>query len=190
MSELLAAIGADATRPGLADTPRRVAESYAEFFSGVGVDPAVNPDDLIDLEEGRRGELVIVRDIAFRSMCEHHLLPFVGVAHVAYLPGRHVIGLGALPRLVDTLASRPQLQERLSDEIADVLADGLDARGVLVVLDARQDCVSTRGARQVDSTTVTLASRGELADGGQQAAVLALIGAGSAGGTQPGGADV
>lgn len=176
--ELIAAIGEDATRPGLADTPRRVAESYAEFFSGIGVDPAVHLADPIDLEAGREGELVVMRDIAFRSTCEHHLLPFVGVAHIAYLPGRRVIGLGALPKVVDTLASRPQLQERLTEEIADALADGLDARGVLVVLDARQDCVSARGVRQTQSTTVTLASRGQLVDPRQHAAVLALIGAG------------
>ncbi|MBF0672725.1 MAG: GTP cyclohydrolase I [Salinibacterium sp.] len=185
VSELLAAIGADASR--LAETPRRVAESYAEFFSGMGVDPAVHLGELIDLEDGREGELVIMRDIAFRSMCEHHLLPFVGLAHIAYLPGRRVVGLGALPRVVDTLASRPQLQERLTDEIADALADALDARGVLVVLDARQDCVSTRGTRQVRSTTVTLASRGELADSGQKAAVLALVGGAAAAGDNAGG---
>ncbi|MCW4385408.1 GTP cyclohydrolase I [Salinibacterium sp. SYSU T00001] len=174
--ELLAAIGADATREGLVDTPRRVAESYAEFFSGVGVDPAIHLAEPIDLEEGHEGELVVMRDIRFRSMCEHHLLPFSGVAHIAYLPGRRVIGLGALPRVVNTLASRPQLQERLSEQIADALAEGLDARGVLVVLDARQDCVSMRGPRQEGSTTVTLASRGELAGAGQQAAVLTLMG--------------
>ncbi|WP_240792280.1 MULTISPECIES: GTP cyclohydrolase I [unclassified Salinibacterium] len=185
VSELLAAIGADASR--LAETPRRVAESYAEYFSGMGVDPAVHLGDLIDLEDGREGGLVIMRDIAFRSMCEHHLLPFVGLAHIAYLPGRRVVGLGALPRVVDTLASRPQLQERLTDEIADALSDALDARGVLVVLDARQDCVSTRGTRQVGSTTVTLASRGELADSGQKAAVLALVGGAAAAGDDAGG---
>lgn len=179
VTELLAAIGEDPARGGVADTPRRVAESYAEFFSGIGVDPATHLGDLIDLEAGREGELVVMRDISFRSMCEHHLLPFVGVAHIAYLPGRRVVGLGALPKVVDTLASRPQLQERLTDEIADALAEGLDARGVLVVLDARQDCVSTRGVRQERSTTVTLASRGTLADRSEHAAVLALIGTGA-----------
>lgn len=190
VTELLAAIGADVSRPGLDQTPRRVAEAYAEFFSGVGVDPAVHLRDLIDLEDGREGELVIMRDIAFRSMCEHHLLPFVGVAHIAYLPGSLVAGLGALPKVVDTLASRPQLQERLNDEIADTLAHHLQARGVLVVLDARQDCVSTRGVRQAHSTTVTMASRGELADPARQAAVLTLIGGAAATApTSQGGAD-
>jgi GTP cyclohydrolase I len=180
VAELLAAIGEDVTRPGVSETPRRVAESYVEFFSGIGVDPAVHLADPIDLEAGHEGELVVMRDIAFRSMCEHHLLPFLGVAHIAYLPGRRVVGLGALPKVVDTLASRPQLQERLTEQIADALADGLEARGVLVVLDARQDCVSTRGPRQIHSTTVTLASRGELADRRQHASVLALIGTGVA----------
>jgi len=109
-------------------------------------------------------------------MCEHHLIPFVGVAHVAYIPRARIVGLGKLPRVVDTLSSRPQLQERLTEEIADALVAGLDPLGALVVLDAKHGCVSARGTRQVDSSTVTLASRGTLADPVVRSGVLALIG--------------
>ena len=122
------------------------------------------------------GELVLLRDIEFRSICEHHLLPFVGVAHVAYVPGDRIVGLGRLPRVVETLASRPQLQEKLGEEIADALADGLGAKGVLVVLDAVHGCVIARGPRQSHSSTVTVASRGSLSDPVQRAEAMALIG--------------
>ena len=111
-------------------------------------------------------------------MCEHHLLPFTGVAHLAYLPGDRVVGLGRLPRVVEILASRPQLQERLTEEIADTFVAGLDPRGVLVVLDATHTCVTTRGARQADASTVTIASRGELSDPVVRAELIALIGRG------------
>lgn len=174
VSELLAAIGEDGTRPGIEQTPRRVAQAYTEFFSGIGVDAREHLADAIDLE-GNTGELVIVRDIHFRSICEHHLLPFVGMAHLAYLPGDRIVGLGNLVRVVETIAARPQLQERLTDEIADALNDGLDARGVVVVMDASHGCVTARGSQQISSTTVTVASRGELADSVQRAAVLGLI---------------
>jgi len=172
--EILAAIGEDPARPGLESTPRRVAEAYTEFFAGVGVDT----DGLLGDSEiaDESGELVIVRGIEFRSVCEHHLLPFLGTAHVAYAPGDHVVGLGSIARLVDTIASRPQLQERLTDEIADALVSGLGARGVLVVLDAVHGCVTTRGARQPGSSTVTLASRGILSDAAARAEAIALIG--------------
>lgn len=176
VAELLAAIGEDAGRPGLRSTPRRVSDAYAEFFSGVGVDPLEHLKATVPLE-GRKSDAVLVRDIAFRSMCEHHLLPFVGIAHVAYLPRDRVVGLGKLPRVVETLAARPQLQERLTEQIADVLQAGLDALGVLVVLDAVQDCLSTRGSRQVNSSTVTIASRGALADPVARAEMITLIGA-------------
>jgi GTP cyclohydrolase I len=180
VSELLAAIGEDTARPGIVETPRRVADSYAEFFAGMGVDPLAFLADAVDLADGELGELVLVRDIEFRSMCEHHLLPFVGVAHVAYIPGRKAVGLGSLVRVVETVASRPQLQERLTEEIADALEAGLQPRGVLVILDASHGCVTTRGSRQVLSTTVTLASRGELSDPAQRAEIMALIGTGPA----------
>lgn len=176
--ELLAAVGEDLARPGLEATPRRVAESYAEFFSGVGVDAAkVVRDSVVDAGADRSGELVIVRDIRFRSMCEHHLLSFVGVAHIAYVPGRDIVGLGALPRLVDTVASRAQLQERLGEEIAQALSDGAEPTGVLVVLDAAHGCVTTRGPRQSGSSTVTVASRGSLTDPAARAEAMVLIGA-------------
>jgi GTP cyclohydrolase I len=178
VAEILAAIGEDPTRPGLTATPARVAESYADFFGGLGVDPKIHLADAeeLALPPGELGELVLLRDIEFRSMCEHHLLPFVGVAHIAYIPRKRIVGLGKLPRVVDTLASRPQLQERLTEEIADAIFDGLEPFGVLVVLDASHGCVTARGTRQTRSTTVTLATRGTLSDPGERSGVLALLG--------------
>jgi len=174
VAELLSAIGEDPARPGLVDTPRRVAEAYADYFSGLGSDPVDHLRETIPTDG--TGELVLLRDIEFRSICEHHLLPFTGVAHVGYIPGSRIVGLGKLPRVVETLASRPQLQERLGEQIADALSDGLDARGVLVVLDAVHGCVSARGARQAHSSTVTVASRGALSDPVERAEAMALIG--------------
>ncbi len=178
--ELLRAIGEDPDRAGLAQTPARIAASYAELFAGLDEDPLDHLAESIDFTDADgSGELVLVRDIAFRSTCEHHLLPFTGVAHVAYAPGSRIVGLGKLARVVETVSSRPQLQERLGDEIADALERGLAPRGVLVVLDAQHGCVTTRGARQAHSSTVTVASRGTLADPAERAGVLALIGAGA-----------
>jgi GTP cyclohydrolase I len=175
--ELLAAIGEDVERPGLESTPRRVAEAYVEFFSGLSVDAAhLVHEAAVPAEAHQLGEVVIVRDISFRSVCEHHLLPFVGVAHVAYVPGETIVGLGALPRVVDAVASRPQLQERLGEEIAEAVHSGARPKGVLVVLDASHDCVTTRGPRQTASTTVTLASRGSLSQASARAEAVALIG--------------
>jgi GTP cyclohydrolase I len=177
VAEILAAIGEDVGRPGLASTPQRVAQAYTEFFAGIGVDPREQLADSAEfLGDGETGELVLLRDIEFRSICEHHLLPFLGVAHVAYVPGTRIVGLGKLPRVVETIAARPQLQERLTEEIADALSEGLDAAGVLVVLDAVHGCVSTRGARQTATSTVTMASRGTLSDPVERSGVLALIG--------------
>ncbi len=180
VSELLAAIGEDPERPGLVDTPARIAESYAEFFSGIGEDPLEHLADSETLEDAghREGELVMMRGIDFRSMCEHHLLPFIGVAHIAYLPRHRVVGLGKLPLVLETLASRPQLQERLTEQVADAIETGLDALGVLVVLDAAHGCVNSRGARQSRSTTVTIASRGALTEPAARAEAMALIGKG------------
>lgn len=177
--EILAAIGEDPARPGLANTPQRIAQSYEEYFAGLTVDPLdfLGDSEEFSAESGNTGELVLLRDIEFRSMCEHHLLPFVGVAHIAYIPGTRIVGLGQLPRVVDSIAARPQLQERLTDEIADALQAGLDPRGVLVVLDAVQGCVTSRGMRQTNSSTVTMASRGILSDPVERAEVMALIGA-------------
>jgi GTP cyclohydrolase I len=173
VTELLYAIGDDPSRPGLATTPERVAEAYGEFFSGVGVDPLTH---LAHPIPGDSGELVLLRNIEFRSICEHHLLPFHGVAHIAYAPDERIVGLGSLARVVDTVASRPQLQERLTEEIADALNDGLSPRGVLVVTDAVHGCVTARGVQQVRSSTLTVASRGTLADPVERAEIMALIG--------------
>ncbi|WP_166980336.1 GTP cyclohydrolase I FolE [Paramicrobacterium fandaimingii] len=173
--ELLAAIGERTDRIGLENTPKRVAESYAEFFHGVGEDPLEFLGEGMPLEPGDSGEIVIVRDIAFRSMCEHHLLPFIGTAHVAYAPGERVVGLGRIPRVVEVLAARPQVQERLGEQIAEALSTGLQAAGVLVIMDAAHSCVTARGTQQTRSTTVTLASRGTFADPVGRAEVVALI---------------
>ena len=119
---------------------------------------------------------MLLRDIRFRSVCEHHLLPFAGHAHIAYLPGEKVVGLGALPKVVDILSSRPQVQERLGEQIADVIAASLDTRGVLIVLDATHECVTMRGGRQTDASTVTIAARGELTDPAARAELITLLG--------------
>ena len=192
--ELLRAIGEDPARPGLAQTPQRLAALYAELFAGLDEDPLAHLAESASFaDEGSSGELVLVRDIAFRSTCEHHLLPFTGVAHLAYAPGERLVGLGKLARVVETLSSRPQLQERLGEQIADALEQGLAPRGVLVVLDARHGCVSARGTRQAESSTVTVASRGDFADPAARAGVLALVGggagAGGAGASTGAGAD-
>lgn len=178
--ELLEAIGEDPDRPGLKHTPDRVAGAYAEFFSGVGEDPAAPLAHTISVSRGPAPDTlpsgaVMLRGIRFRSMCEHHLLPFRGHAHLAYLPGEQVVGLGALPKVVDILASRPQVQERLGEQIADTIAAKLDTRGVLVVLDAMHECVTMRGDQQSDSSTVTIAARGEFAEPAARAEVIALL---------------
>ena len=177
MHEILIAIGEDPSRAGLDRTPSRVADAYEEFFSGLGVDAASTLGDTFPLPEGAATEPVLVRDIAFRSVCEHHLLPFIGVAHVAYVPSNRLIGLGRIASVVDTLASRPQLQERLGDEIASAIENGVEARGVLVVLDAQHDCVRTRGPRQTRSSTVTVSSRGTLSQPAERAELMIQIGA-------------
>jgi GTP cyclohydrolase I len=179
VAEILAAIGENPGRVGLVATPQRVAEAYRDFFSGLGVDPLDHLVDSVELGATELSELVLLRDIDFRSICEHHLLPFTGRAHLAYVPNKRVVGLGRLPRVVETLASRPQLQERLTEEIADALNTGLAPQGVLVVIDAVHGCVSARGARQAKSSTVTMASRGSLADPVVRAEIMALIGRGN-----------
>lgn len=183
--ELLEAIGEDPERPGLKLTPTRVADAYTEFFSGVGEDASAPLAHTISVTRGPAPDTlpsgaVMLRDILFRSVCEHHLLPFRGHAHLAYLPGEQVVGLGALPKVVDILSSRPQVQERLGEQIADVIAASLDARGVLVVLEATHECVTMRGGRQPDASTVTIAARGALADPAARAELVALMGAGRA----------
>lgn len=175
--ELLSAIGENPDSDELSGTPARVADAYAEFFSGVGVDAVALLADAVPVGADT-GELVLVRDIALRSVCEHHLLPFRGRAHVAYRPGAKVVGLGALPRVVETLAARPQLQERLGEQIADAVVEGIDPEGVLVVLEASHGCVADRGVKQAEATAVTIASRGSLSRPLLRAEVLALIGSG------------
>jgi len=180
--EILEAIGENPDRPGLKATPTRVADAYAEFFSGIGQDASAPLAHTISISHGPAPETsasgaVVLRDIQFRSVCEHHLLPFRGRAHIAYLPDDRVVGLGALPKVVEVLAARPQVQERLGEQIADAIHDALESRGVLVVLDATHECVTMRGERQRDASTVTIAARGELADPAARAELIALIGA-------------
>ena len=156
---LIEAIGEDPQREGLAGTPRRIAEMYAELFAGIDVDP--REELKVGFEEGHR-EMVIVRDIPFYSMCEHHLLPFYGVAHIGYVPnvdGR-VIGASKLARVVEIVAKRPQLQERMTTQIADAIMDGLKPDGAAVVIQAEHLCMIMRGIKKPGSTLITSALRG------------------------------
>jgi len=172
VTELLSAIGEDPTRSELAATPEKVAQAYAEFYKGIGVDETLV---LTDTFEAEHNDVVILKDIEFVSICEHHLLPFTGVAHIAYLPSDRVVGLGRLPKLVEIVASRPQLQENLTAQIADALERGLNTRGVVVVIEARHHCVVSRGARQPEANTVTMASRGLYSEPVARAEVMGLI---------------
>jgi GTP cyclohydrolase I len=156
---LLEAIGEDPDRPGIAETPARVARAYDEIFAGLLIDPA----DVISVTfDEAHDEIVMMRDIPFHSMCEHHLVPFMGEAHVAYLPGKdgRITGLSKLARLVDVCAKRPGLQERMTTQIADALERALDPRGVLVVIEARHLCMEMRGIRKPGASTVTSTVRG------------------------------
>jgi GTP cyclohydrolase I len=157
--EILAAIGDDPDRDGLLATPGRVARMYAEVFAGLHEDPC---DHLTTTFEAEHDEMVMVRDIPFHSVCEHHLVPFVGKAHVAYIPnddGR-ITGLSKLARVVEGFSKRPQVQERLTTQIADAIEEALQPRGVLVVIEAEHLCMSMRGVRKPGSITVTSAVRG------------------------------
>ena len=157
--ELLLAVGEDPDREGLRDTPARVARAYAEIFAGLYADPDAVLNKTFD--ENHR-ELVLVRDIPVSSLCEHHLLPFSGVAHVGYIPSTsgHVTGLSKIARLVDLYARRPQVQERITAQVANALVRGLDPQGVIVVIDAEHLCMSMRGVRKAGSRTTTSAVRG------------------------------
>jgi GTP cyclohydrolase I len=170
--ELLLAIGENPDRPELAKTPDKVADSYASFFKGVGVDPLTA---LADTFPAEHNEAIILKDIELVSICEHHLLPFTGRAHIAYLPNDKVAGLGRLANVVEILASRPQLQENLTSQVADAVSTGLGARGALVVIEARHQCVASRGARQPEVNTITVASRGVYSDPVYRAEVMGLI---------------
>ncbi len=175
--EILIAVGEDPDREGLVETPDRVARMYAEVFSGLRQDPRVH---LTKLFTQKYDELVLIKDIRFESFCEHHLLPFVGKAHVAYIPNGKVVGLSKIPRVVDVLARRPQMQERLTEELADLLMRELDAKGVAVVLEASHSCMTLRGVRKPESSFVTSALRGAFKDRPtSRAEVLSLIFGGS-----------
>ena len=157
--EVLTLLGEDPEREGLIDTPKRVAEMYTELFIGLGKNP--KEELAVGFEVGHR-EMVIVKDIPFYSMCEHHLLPFYGVVHIGYLPdvdGR-VVGLSKLARVVEIVASRPQLQERMTTEIADAIDDGINPDGVAVVIQAEHMCMIMRGIKKPGSNVITSALRG------------------------------
>lgn len=170
---ILRAVGEDPDRPGLLDTPRRVARMYKEMFSGLHLDPARHLKVTFPEEYD---ELVLVRDIRFTSMCEHHLLPFSGVAHVAYLPKGHVTGLSKIARVVEEVALRPQVQERMTQTIADLVQGQLESSGVAVVIEAEHSCMSIRGIRKPGSLTVTSALRGTFrTNAASRAEVMSLI---------------
>ncbi len=155
--ELLIALGEDPDRPGLAGTPGRVARMYAELFQGLHADA---PEHLTHYFQEDYDEIVCLRNIPFHSICEHHLMPFLGRAHVAYLPDKRVVGVSKLARVVDTLAHQPQVQERLTKQIADLLHEELQARGVAVMMEATHTCMTIRGVHKPGSMMVTSAIRG------------------------------
>lgn len=171
--EIIRAVGEDPNREGLRETPERVARMYAEMFSGVKKDPR----DLLNKTFTQKyDEVVLVKDIGFESMCEHHLLPFMGKAHIAYLPKGKIVGLSKLARVVEVLARRPQVQERMTEEIADLLMHQLEARGVAVILEAMHTCMTIRGIRKPDSICTTSAMRGTFrANESTRAELMALI---------------
>lgn len=174
VTDILVAVGEDPTRPGLIETPKRVANMYEEMFAGLHEDPKQH---LKLFDEKSNDEMVIVRDIPFASMCEHHLLPFVGKAHIAYIPNDNkIIGLSKFARIVDNFAKKPQVQERLTHDIADFLNDNLKPKGVAVIIEAEHMCMSIRGAKASGSKTQTSALRGCMkTDARTRAEVLALL---------------
>ena len=172
--EVLLAIGEDPDRDGLRETPARVARSYAELFSGLAQDPAELLATTFDIGHS---EMVLVKDIPFYSMCEHHLVPFHGQAHVGYIPSAEgkVTGLSKIARLVDLFAKRPQVQERLTTQIVEALEEHLSPAGAIVVVSAEHLCMSMRGVRKPGSKTVTSAVRGQLRDPATRAEAMSLI---------------
>jgi GTP cyclohydrolase IA len=158
--EILLAVGEDPDREGLSDTPDRVARMYEEMFSGLRKDPA---EFLRTTFAEKYDEMVLVKNIGFESMCEHHLLPFFGKVHIAYLPNGRIVGLSKLARIVEVLSHRPQVQERMTQELADLILQELDARGVGVVVEAAHTCMSIRGVRKTESICTTSAMRGSFA---------------------------
>ncbi len=171
--EILIAIGEDPKREGLSETPERVAEAYAHLFSGLSEDPTRHLEGGF-AEEAR--DLVLVRDLHVASLCEHHLLPFTGKAHVGYVPNGRVAGFSELARVVEGYAKRPQLQERLTAQVADAVHAKLGASGAIVVVEATHSCMTMRGAEAVGSVAVTSAARGVFEeDAARRAEALALI---------------
>ena len=172
--EILIGIGEDPERDGLRDTPERVARAYAEMFSGLRQDPESVLATVFDLGHD---ELVLVKDIEVWSCCEHHLVPFTGVAHIGYIPSRDgkITGLSKLARLVDLYAKRPQVQERLTTQIADALNRILEPRGVIVVIECEHLCMTMRGVRKPGSKNITSAVRGQLRDAATRAEAMGLI---------------
>jgi GTP cyclohydrolase I len=171
--EILAAVGENPDREGLLETPARVARMYAELFSGLHDEPR---EHLKKFFSEKYDELVLVRDISFNSMCEHHLLPFMGVAHVGYIPNGRVIGLSKLARVVEVVSKRPQVQERMTEEIANLLIDELDVKGVAVVVEATHTCMTIRGIRKPGSLCVTSAMKGQFrANLSSRSEVMTLI---------------
>ena len=172
--DILEAIGENPDRAGLVETPKRVANMYEEVFCGLYQDPKQH---LKFFDEKSNDEMVIVRDIPFSSMCEHHLLPFVGKAHIAYIPSDNkIIGLSKLARIVDNFAKRPQVQERLTHDIADFLNDNMNPKGVAVIMEAEHMCMTIRGAKASGSKTQTSALRGIMkTDSRTRQEVLALL---------------
>ena len=173
MREILAAVGEDPDREGLLETPARVARMYAEMFSGLRDDPRQH---LGKAFTEKYDELVLVRDIAFNSICEHHLLPFMGHAHIGYIPNGRVLGLSKLARVVEVVSHRPQVQERMTEQIADLLERDLGAKGVAVVLEASHTCMTIRGVRKPGSLCVTSAMKGLFRNNvSSRAEVMSLI---------------
>jgi GTP cyclohydrolase I len=155
--DILEAVGEDPDREGLLETPSRVARMYAEIFSGLRTDPRIH---LGKTFEQKCDEMVLVKDIGFESCCEHHLLPFIGKAHIAYLPNGRVVGLSKLARVVEAISRRPQVQERITEDLADLIMEELNPRGVGVILEATHSCMTIRGVRKPDAITTTSAMRG------------------------------
>jgi GTP cyclohydrolase I len=171
--EILAAVGENPDREGLLETPARVGRMYAELFGGLHLDPARHLKRVF-IEE--YDELVLVKDIPFNSMCEHHLLPFIGKAHLGYLPRGKVVGLSKLGRIVDEISKKPQVQERMTHQIADLMSTELDAKGVIVVLEAEHSCMTIRGVKKPGALTITSAVRGLFkSNPSSRAEVMSLI---------------
>jgi len=170
--EILLAVGEDPDREGLRETPARVARMYAELFARLHLDPRRH---LRKFFTERYDEVVLVRDISFQSTCEHHLLPFLGKAHVAYLPGPRIVGLSKLARVVEEIARRPQVQERMTEQIANLLVEELQVKGVAVIIEAEHTCMTIRGVRKPGALCITSAMKGHFRTGSSTRAELMTL---------------